>query len=192
SKGIHLIHIYQDDWFFKKDVVKFKLLDILGKQSKFLKIDINDCDLKYVDIKQCEEFLKDNCLNENLGNLNIGLYYKNKLIYLLSLETIKENVWEIINFCKIINTIVDDNAFGFIFNFFIENFDVGVVICSLERSWYMNNKINLLNFVGFELVEIVEPVCYYINNNKRYIRQINDCYKIYDSGLLKYKYKRYR
>ena len=51
------IHIYEDDWFYKKTIIKSRILNLLNKSEK---IYARKCEIKEIDSKLCKKFLNDN------------------------------------------------------------------------------------------------------------------------------------
>jgi hypothetical protein len=57
KKGIHLIHIYEDDWLYKQDIIKSRILNLLGKSEKIM---ARKCLIKEVQFKESKAFLEKN------------------------------------------------------------------------------------------------------------------------------------
>jgi len=178
EKDIQLIHIWEDDWLYKTDIIKSIILDKLNIYKEY--IDINDCKIKEInDNELVEKFLNDNNINSYIeSEINIGLFYNKELISLL---TINNN--EIVRFCNKINTYVD--SFSKLFNHFIKKYKSKEIVISIDRS-YSNGK--LYEQLGFKFIEKTEPECYYVINDNRYdINKSEKEYpKIFDSGKLKF------
>lgn len=76
NMGVRLVHIYEDDWLFKKDVVKSNIKRILGL-NKLVKI----TETKEINPKIKKDFIIKNSLNENFySNLTLGFYSGKNLI----------------------------------------------------------------------------------------------------------------
>lgn len=59
ENGIHLIHIYEDDWQDKKEIVQSRLLNLLGKSKKIYG---RDCEIREIDNAISKEFIGKNHL----------------------------------------------------------------------------------------------------------------------------------
>ena len=57
SKNIHLIHIFDDEWIYKKDIVISKLLHLLKINSSEI-ISARKCSLKLIDNTQKRNYLR--------------------------------------------------------------------------------------------------------------------------------------
>ena len=83
KNGIHLVHIYDDDWVCKTDIVKSRICNLLGKSER---IYARKCVIKEVSNTISKLFLDDNHIQGNVNSKhNIGLYYDDKLVSLMTL-----------------------------------------------------------------------------------------------------------
>ncbi|MFW6281854.1 MAG: hypothetical protein ACOC1O_03555 [bacterium] len=217
SKGIHLIHIYEDDWKFKKDIVKSRILNLLGKSKK---IYARKCLIKEVTFKEAKEFLNENHLQGFcVSKIRLGLYYDNELVSLMTFGKLRKNLgqnskegsWELLRFCNKLNYTVIGSA-NKLFKYFIKEFNSKGVISYADRSWTMNNGNTLYDKLGFKFIKTTHPNYYYINNNNMRMNRFlfrkselikmgfdknkteheimleRKMYRVYDSGSLNYKY----
>ena len=213
--GIHLVHIYEDDWIYKQEVVKSRILNLLGKSKK---VYARKTEIKEVSYKDSKEFLEQNHIQGNcMSKIRFGLYYQDELVSLMTFGKLrkclgnknKEGSFELLRFCNKINTNVVGGA-SKLFKYFIGNYCPKDVISYADRSWTMNNGQTLYDKLGFDLDSISKPNYFYINNIKenrfkyrkdkliedgfdenmseREIMTERKIYRIYNSGQLKYKY----
>ena len=68
KQGIRLIHIFEDEWLYKKDIVKSMLTNILGFTDN--KIFARKCMLKNVPPKDAMQFLDENHIQICRSNLS--------------------------------------------------------------------------------------------------------------------------
>jgi hypothetical protein len=214
--GIHLIHIYEDDWEFKQDILKSRILNLLGKSNK---IYARKCEIREInDNKHVREFLEQNHLQGFVGSkIKIGLFYQENLVSLMAFgsqrksmgQKSSEGTYEMLRFCNKLNTNVIGGA-SRLFKYFVNNYQPNEVISYADRSWSTGN---LYEKLGFKLIHKTKPNYYYIINKiRRYrfnyrkdklIREGSDpnkteheimlerkIYRIYDSGNLKYIYNK--
>jgi len=212
EKGIHLIHIYEDDWLYKQEIVKSRILNLLGKTKN--KIYARKCIIKEVtDNKIVRDFLNDNHLQGFVGSqIKLGLFHENKLVSLMtfgktrkSLVFVNQDGYEMLRFCNKLNTIVIGGV-DILFKYFIKNYKPTEVISYIDRSW---SRGDLYKKLGFTFVCKTKPNYHYIIGNIRknkfnfrkdiLIKQGYDkmkieheimlernIYRIYDSGSLKF------
>lgn len=85
EKGIYLIHIFEDEWINKQDIVKSIIKNKLGLIEN--KIYARECEEKEVNKEEALVFLMNNHLQESLiSKYNYGLYHSGELVYLISLS----------------------------------------------------------------------------------------------------------
>lgn len=82
---IRVIHIWEDDWTYKQDIVKSQVKNLLGFSNR---IWARKCQIKEVDVKECRLFLEENHIQGFINsNLKIGLYYgDDELISLMTFD----------------------------------------------------------------------------------------------------------
>lgn len=166
--NIKLIHIWEDDWKYKNDIIKNYILKYISKKEEIKNFNIKK-------VNNIKEF-SNNCINGYVkSDINLGLYKDGKLISFLSLNKLGKN-YEIINFYETFNS----NSLELLFNYLKDNYIFDKIECKLDRSYnFIKNYINL----GFNVINISEPNYSFIINNKRIIcENIDNYYKIYDSG----------
>ena len=215
KNSIKLIHIYQDDWSYKQDIVKSRILNLLGKSNKIM---ARKCEIKELtDNKLVREFLKINHLQGFVGSqVKIGLFYNEELVSLMTFGSQRkamgqksiEGSYEMLRFCNKLNTNVIGGA-SRLFKYFIKNYNPLEVISYADRSW---SQGELYKQLRFELVHKTKPNYYYVvdgvrkhrfgfrkdkliregadpNKTEHEIMLERKVYRIYDSGNMKYSFK---
>jgi len=215
QQGIKLIQIYEDDWLYKQNIVKSRILNLLGKSSKIM---ARKCEIKeIIDNKIVREFLDTNHLQGFVGSkIKVGLFYNDELVSLMTFGNLRnsmgqkasEGTYEMLRFCNKFNTNVIGGA-SRLFKYFIEHYEPKEVISYADRSW---SSGDLYEKLGFELVHKTNPNYYYVIGDKRFYRfgfrkdklvkegfdpnktehEImldRKIFRIYDSGSLKYTYR---
>ena len=170
GKNIKLIHIFEDEWVFKKEIVKSRLKNILGLTPN--KIYARKCVIKEVTSKECKTFLDDNHIQSNVNSkVKLGLYYNNELISIMTLSNIRKNLgnkscktsYEIIRFCNKLNTTVIGGA-DKLLKHFIKKYTPKEIISYADRRWSNGNLYDKLNFV---FSHNTKPNYFYLINDKR-------------------------
>jgi len=217
NQGIHLIHIYEDDWRNKKEIVKSRILNLLGKSEKVF---ARKCNIQLVNYIDTKNFLDENHLQGYCSSkINIGLYYNNDLVSLMTLGQLRlnlgskdvENKYELIRFCNKLNKTVIGGA-NKLFKYFIKEYNPIEVISYADRSWTMNNGNTLYDKLGFSYLSKTLPGYSYLihkerknryhfrkdilvkqgfdpNKSEHEIMLERKIYRIYNSGNLKYCYR---
>jgi len=215
SKGIKLIHIYEDDWIYKQEIVKSRILNLLSKNPNI--IYGRKCIIKEInDNKIIREFLNNNHIQGFIGSpIKLGLFYENELVSLMTFgskrkfmkQSNTDNIYEMLRFCNKLNTTVIGSA-DKLFKYFVKNYNPVEVISYADRSW---SQGDLYKKLGFTFVGKTPPNYYYVIGQKRYhrfnfrkdkliregfnpnlsehdIMLDRKIFRIYDSGSLKFNY----
>ena len=214
EQGIHLVQIYEDDWNFKQEIVKSRILNLLGKSNKLY---ARNCKIKEISFKDAKEFLESNHLQGGcVDKVRLGLYDGDALVSLMTFGKLRKNLgqkdkegcWELLRFCNKLNISVIGGAHK-LFNYFIKNFEFKNILSYADRSWTMNNGKTLYDKLGFYLKNLSQPNYFYINNmirenrfkyrkdqlikkgfdpnkSEHEIMLGQGLYRIYDSGCAKY------
>ena len=112
KKGVKLVHIFEDEWIDKKEIVMSIITSKLNKYENTIYSE--QCDIKEISTDESEEFLeKNHILGNFLSKINIGLFYKNELISLMSFGENKKNQYEIHRFCSELPTHAKGDGLGF-------------------------------------------------------------------------------
>lgn len=151
EKGIYLIQIWEDDWRYKKEIVKSILLNKLGKNNN--KIFARKCEIKHVDEKSRKVFLDKNHLQGDVrSSINIGLYYNDILVSLMTFGSRKINnkeQFELIRFCNVLNTTVIGGA-SKLFTYFINTNSFDYLISYSDNSISSGEIYRTLGFTSDE------------------------------------------
>jgi len=215
-KEIQLIHIYEDDWLYKRSIVESMILNKLNKTKN--KIFARKCEIKEIDDnKIIKEFLEKNHIQGFVGSkVKIGLFYNEELISLMTFGSNRkamgqksiEGSYEMLRFCNKLNTNVVGGA-SRLFKYFINEYKPNEVLTYANRS-YSNGK--LYYNLGFNFIQNTIPNYYYVidgirkyrfnfrkdklikegadpNKTEHEIMIEKKIYRIYDSGSLKFSYK---
>jgi hypothetical protein len=174
AQGIRLIHIYEDDWKYKQEIVQSRIMNLLGKNR--IKIYARKCIIKEIsNNSEVRNFLNTNHLQGFVGSqIKLGLYYNNELVSLMTFgkqrkalgSKSKDDVFEMLRFCNKLNTTVIGSA-NKLFNYFIKNYKPKEVISYADRSW---SQGNLYKVLGFTYIHKTKPNYYYIIDGIRHYR----------------------
>lgn len=211
--GVKLIHIWEDDWLYKTDIVKSRILNIINKSKK---IWARNCEVREITYKESSNFLLENHIQgDTMSKIRIGLYHNNDILATMTFGKLRrslgqsniEGCYELLRFCSLRGTSVIGGA-SKIFSFFIKKYKPIHVISYADRCW---SDGNLYKRLGFSLVSITKPNYYYVvdgirknrfnfrkdrlvkmghdpSKSERYIMCELGYSKIYDSGNFKFIY----
>lgn len=166
--GIRLIHIFEDEWDNKKDIVKSRVKNLLGITEK--KVYGRNCIIKQVPTKEKTKFLNENHIQGTVGSkLNYGLYYNDELISIMTFGCGRKIMngldyeWELLRFCNKINYSVIGGASKLLKTFIKENLPKQLISYA-DIRW---SDGNLYNVLGFDKINESSPNYFYVVNKKR-------------------------
>ena len=173
EKGIFIYHIFEYEWFYKKDKIINQLNNLLGINTN--KIYARKCIIKEVDNKEKLQFLESNHLQGNdSSSVKLGLYYENKLVSLMTFVKPRFNKkyeWELSRFCSKANTNVIGGA-SKLFKYFVDNYNPQSII---SYSNIAHTKGKLYETLGFTFDSISDPNYVWCNHGNILTRY--DCQK---------------
>jgi len=184
--GIQIIHIYDFEWYEKEDLIKSMLLSKIHMNQNI--IYARKCEIKYIDKNIANEFIENNHLQGKcLSSIQIGLYYLNELVSVLTINKSRFNKkydFELIRFCNKQNTTIVGGFNKFI-SFFKKTYQ-GSIISYVNRR-ISNGEIYKKN--GFTYIGKTPPNYFYIKkghleNRINYQKhKLSKKLKIFDSNL---------
>ena len=213
KKGIQLIHIFEDEWLYRRDIVKSKLSHILKCESNKPRIDGRKCIVKHIEHKAASVFLEKNHIQgKSNATVYLGAFYNDELIGVMSF--LKEDVKWTLNRFATHNGYVCRGIGGKLFKYFIKQYDPSYIKSFADKRW-SSKKDNMYTKLGFVLTKELPPQYTYASSKeamtKRYHKFnfrrniLHKKYKIpitteremtkqlgfhrvYDCGLLKYEW----
>jgi hypothetical protein len=206
ERNIRIIHIWEDDWLYKKEIIKSQILYLLSKSNN--RILARKCIIAEIDSKESKNFLNDNHLQGNdKSTIKIGMFYDNELVSVMTFDRfegrkkMEEDGWNLSRFSVKLNTVVVGGA-SKLLSYFIKKHKPLRIVSYADLSW---SNGNLYSKLGFEVKYITKPDYKYILNGKR-IHKSNfkkkltktllteseyakskELYKIYDCGKIKFE-----
>ena len=169
DKGIQLVHIFEDEWIYKKDIVKSRILNLLGKSDR---IYARKCEIRNVSPSTARSFLDDNHIQGFCSSAyRYGLYYNGELVSLMTFGNKRKNLgsksinghYELLRFCNKLNTTVIGGA-SRLFKHFIKEVKPIEIVSYADRRW---SNGNLYEKLGFTLTHKSQPSYFYVINDKR-------------------------
>lgn len=171
KQNISLIHIFEDEWKHKKEIIKSKILNALNVTST--KIYARKCEIREVNNPTKNNFLNDNHIQgEDKSKVKLGLYCNNELVSVMTFGNLRkitgnitiQGVYEMIRFTTKLNTNVV-GGFTKLLSHFIKKHNPTKIISYADRR-YSSGKLYLNN--GFNFLHDTPPNYWYMKcYNKR-------------------------
>jgi hypothetical protein len=208
--GIRLIHVWESDWTYRKDIVKSRISNLLGFTP--VKIAARKCSILPVSYTDTKDFLNKNHIQGNvISSTRFGLYYNDELVSIMTFGSGRKSVGgigiELLRFCNKIGYVVQGGA-SRLFKYFQKESGGVDVFSYADRCWSVGG---LYENLGFVKISEGAPNYWYVvdgilrhrfsyrkdvlvkqgyddSKTEREIMFERGFYRIYDCGSLKYKY----
>lgn len=168
QNNIRLIHIFEDEWIHKKNIVKSRLRHLFNKCR--YSIYARDCIIREIEPADKNKFLnKYHIQGSDKSCIYLGAFYKNRLVAVETFSKLraalgsvhKEDQYELSRFCtiSIFNVI---GIAGKFLSYFEKKYNPKQIISYADKRWSIGG---LYNKLGFTLDHISLPNYWYIKNN---------------------------
>ena len=160
AKGIQLVHVFEDEWIYKKDIVKSRLKNLLGIYDKT--VFARKCEVREVSSSESMKFQEENHIQGAIGaKVHLGLFCESQLISLMTFgksRFSKNAEWELLRFCNKLGYHIPGAA-GKLLKHFERNWNPKSLISYADRRWSMGK---LYEALGFKLDHVSKPDYWYI------------------------------
>ncbi len=168
KSGIRIIHIWEDDWDNKRDIIKSQISNLLNINNN--RIFARNCHVELISSVICKEFLNKNHIQGSVTSVvKLGLYLENDLVSVMTFDhfegrkKMKDDEWNLSRFCNKLDASVVGGA-SKLLKYFINNYSVKRVISYADRDW---SRGNLYDKLGFNLISQGKPDYKYLVGGKR-------------------------
>lgn len=171
ENNVRLIHIFEDEWIFKKEIVKNRIKNILNINEGSL-VYARECIIKEIDSKTKNEFLeKYHIQGTDLSSIKLGCFYKDQLVSVMTFSLgnpskgskPEEGIYELNRFCTDYHFRVV-GSFGKTLSYFKRNYQWTKIYSYVDRRWSTGNTYRIL---GFETNEKISLNYWYVKNFRR-------------------------
>ena len=151
--GIHLIQIFSDEWNYKQEIIKSKILNILGKIQN--KIYARKCEIKEIDSKICNNFLETTHIQGRCkSKIKLGLFYNNELVSVMTFGSLRkitglkhiENHYELLRYSSNLNICVV-GGFSKLLKYFIKTYKPSRIISYADRRYSLGKVYEKNGFI---------------------------------------------
>ena len=152
--GIRLVHVFEDEWTNRREVVKSKLRALLGKTP--YRLYGRKCSVEEIDNATKTKFLEKYHLQGNdTSSVRLGLFHRNRLVSVMTFcrprisvggKTGSDGAWELSRFCTVNNFSVAGGA-GKLLSYFEKTYHPTSVKTFADRRWSAGGLYKNLGFV---------------------------------------------
>lgn len=169
QNGYRLIHIFEDEWLDKKEIVKSRLENIFGKTP--YKIGARKCMVREISQREAKEFLTNNHIQGNVNSsIRYGLFYNGELVSVMTFGKLRKNLgstseeghYELVRFCNKLHCNVIGGA-SKLLHHFIREFNPKRIISYADKRW-SNGEMYVK--LGFEHLRDSKPSYFYSLHGK--------------------------
>jgi hypothetical protein len=163
-KGYRLIHIYENEWTQKTDIIKSILNNVLTKATNKI-IYARECEVKRLIDSDKNKFLNENHIQgSDKSAIKYGLYYNNELVSLMTFcksRFDKKIEWELSRYSVKLNHAVVGGA-SRLFTAFKREFNPRSVITYSDRRYFQGDVYSKM---GFVFIHNTPPNYFYISKD---------------------------
>jgi len=166
EQGYRLITIFEDEWFYKEEIIKNRLKHILGRETE--KIYARKCNLSKIDNLLAKFFIDQHHLQGyKSSTICLGAYYTTELVAVMTFTDLNNGVFELNRFC------VNKNVVGIaskLLEHFKRNYKWKKIISFADKRW---SEGNLYEKLGFSKEKILTPDYSYFRENRIRFHKFN-------------------
>ena len=159
AKGIRLIHILDNEWKQKQDIVKSIIRSTIKPATA---IHGRKCQVRVISPKQSNNFLKQNHIQgSDRSSIKLGLFHDDELVSVMTFCKPRFNnhvEYELSRYCTLLNHTVHGGA-SKLFKHFVSTYSPSSIISYSDRRYF--NGI-VYGKLGFEFVDNTPPSYHYI------------------------------
>ena len=178
--GIKLIHVFEDEWHFKQDIVKSRIAGILGKNPRLY---ARSCSVYEMTMAESNDFLENNHIQGACSSKwRYGLYFEGTPVAVMTFgrNRFGEGI-ELLRFCTTKHLTVIGGASKLFKHFVDAHPEIKQIVSFADRRW--SGKDAFYPKLGFTLDGITPPAYSYIINNMRHNRMEFTKKKLVDAGF---------
>lgn len=209
ERGIRLVHVFEDEWYFKQKLCKSMLKKII-QPSTMRHIDASKCSISQIASQfEKEHFLiKYSFYGVDGSSIAYGLLYNQHLVAMMTFSKTRNNKqyeWQILNYVEV-NSFIVDGGFNKLYDAFVQDAMPKSICMYVSRDW--NTSRDFAECLRY--VKTLDPKLYWTtcdrqrmkgtsitsanansilckyDSTKSFKQNMNDngYYRIYDSGTL--------
>jgi hypothetical protein len=171
QNGIKLIHIFENEWINKQEIIKSIIKSNLNLYDKI--IYARKCEIREINSKEKDLFLINNHLQgKDISSKRYGLYYENELVSVMTFSKSRFNKkveWEMTRFANKLNAKIIGGA-SKLFGHFLKEINPNSVISYSDKRYFNGS---LYQKLGFSFLGDTNPNYFYFNDNDDYLKLFN-------------------
>ena len=171
QKGIHLISIFDVDWYSKQDKIKFYLRDLFTQKQK---VYARKCTIQKIEKSVANDFCDKYHLqgHTNLSSICYGLYYNNELLSVMTFGKLRlkkqlDGHYELHRYCVKSGYTIIGGA-NKLFRAFIKEYSPQNILSYSDNDYFDGNIYPRL---GFKYIKQAEPNYYWFKSLDKWYKR---------------------
>jgi hypothetical protein len=164
DNGFNLLHIFEDEWVYKKNIVKSIINSKLGNFET--RLFARKCQIKEITSKEKNQFLEKNHLQGvDKSSIKIGLFYDDVLVSIMTFGKSRYNKkyqWEMHRFCNKVDYQIVGGA-SRLWTYFIKKYTPESVITYADKRY---SDGTFYEKIGFKKIRESAPNFFVLGKNK--------------------------
>lgn len=160
EKGIRLIHIFEDEWYNKRNIVESIILSACGIYKE--KIFARKCSFKEISIEEGNKFINENHIAGSIKAESkfYALIYNGEIKQCIQIgaNRFDKGTIELLRMCTKLNTEIVGG-----FSKLIKNQPFDNIISYVDRSLFNGNGYNSS---GWEIIDVTKPAYFYFKSGE--------------------------
>ena len=211
EKGVTLIHIFEDEYQFHKEIVLDKIAMILDKKTFLKNVPARKCAIQAITRENANQFFEKYHIQGGVNSsVYLGAFFEGEMVAVMAFLNENNSNWNLTRYCTN-NQYNCQGVASKIFSAFVREYQPLTVKSFLDLRWCFNETENLYTKMGFRIDKILEPNYHYTNGHGKRIHKFNfrkqhlskryglpltmtenemtkhlGYYRIWDCGLIKY------
>lgn len=164
ENGILLIHVWEDDWVLKKEVVKNKIKSKLSKQEE--RVYARKTVVKEVERYEIEHILENyHIQGKTTASKWYALMYDGQPVATIGIKNIGDGVWDLVRFASSVSVV---GGFSKLLSHFKKSNDWSEIITFAHMDYSVGG---MYEKSGFERHSITQPALWYVRRGVRHRRE---------------------
>jgi hypothetical protein len=150
ERGIRIIHIWEDDWILKRDIIESQISNLVGLVKN--RVYARKCEVVILD--NCSDFLNVNHVQgKDRSVVKMGLLYNSELVSVMTFNKLEgrkklpNGEWNLSRFCNLLNHSVVGGS-SKLLSHFIKYNEVSRVVSYADADWSVGNLYLILGFLN--------------------------------------------
>lgn len=181
ENGYRLIHIFEDEWLNKIEIVKSIIESALHKEKN--NINVSECECKEIGDIAYQKFLMTNHIDGyEKSDIRHGLFYNGELVSVIGFNKLSDDSYIMNRYCNKNHYCINGSE-KVLMNKFIGDIHPSKITVHMDKR-YDNSKP--YEEFGFKHKSDTDPIAFYTNGKERFVsinnEKVSGYYRIYDCG----------